>query len=278
MMKLGKIILIFLVLGTTSLAFSQDTLPKFTAKHLGSNTVQISWVNPYQTCIQLNVQRSFDSTKNFKTIFSTQSPELPMNGFADKAPYHKMYYRIFYVLQGGAYFFTKSKQPDTLVRYVTGGIKPPPRLPTMPVFYEDQKNNKDNRYINIFIKDSLIATLDGRQYRRFKDSIANQTKDTLFALNQDAIELRRVFVWKPSMYVFTNNKGYVTLSFPLVKKHIYRLVIMEQNGTEVFQIKHIKEASLVLDKSNFPYAGWYNFELYEDDKLKERNKFLLEDN
>ncbi len=270
-----------MVLSINTVAISQDTLPKFTAKNLGNNTIQISWVNPYETCIQLNVQRSFDSTRNFKTIFSTQSPELPMNGFADKAPYHKMYYRIFYVLQGGAYFFTKSKLPDTLVRYVTGGIKPPHNnLPTLKDgdYKFDNDGKRGTRYVNIFIKDVLIATLDSKEYRRFKDSIANQTKDTLYAVNQYAIELRRAFVWKPSVYIFTNNKGYLTLNIPMVKKHTYKLIVAEANGVEIFQVKHVKEAMLILDKSNFPHAGWYNFELYEDDKLKDKNKFYLEDN
>jgi hypothetical protein len=33
---------------------------------------------------------------------------------------------------------------------------------------------------------------------------------------------------------------------------------------------------VILEKSNFPKVGWYNFELFEDDKLKEKNKFLVD--
>ena len=32
----------------------------------------------------------------------------------------------------------------------------------------------------------------------------------------------------------------------------------------------------VLDKTNFVHAGWFTYELYEDEKLKEKNKFQLQ--
>ena len=49
----------------------------------------------------------------------------------------------------------------------------------------------------------------------------------------------------------------------------------EEDGTELFRIKTIKEPELILDKTDFIHAGWFSFELFEDDKLKERNKFYL---
>ncbi len=253
-----------LFLGLSVHALSQDTLPNFTAKQLGNNRMQISWVNPYETCIQINVQRSFDSTKNFKTVFSTQSPELPMNGFVDKAPYFKMYYRIFYVLQGGAYFFTKSKLPDSVVNV----LKEKKEITnTAAAGFEN--------FINVYINNQLIAELDPKQYKRFRDSIATNTKDTLFTLSENAIDLHRYNPWIPSVYVYANAKGYVTIDVPKYRLHKYKLIVFEENGNEVFEIKHIKEALLVLDKANFFHAGWYNFELYEDDKLKDKNKFFL---
>ena len=94
-------------------SYSQETLPNFNVRILSNEHVSISWRNPFSSCNQIAVQRSYDSLKFFKTIFSPQSPELPQNGFVDNtpAPGMKVYYRIFYVLSGGSYFFTKSKQP-----------------------------------------------------------------------------------------------------------------------------------------------------------------------
>ena len=84
----------------TSLVKAQKQLPDFSAEDLGKNKIRISWVNPFnEGCIQLNVQFSFDSVKNFRTIFATESPQLPQNGFIYTTPYTgKFYYRIFYIL------------------------------------------------------------------------------------------------------------------------------------------------------------------------------------
>jgi hypothetical protein len=50
---------------------------------------------------------------------------------------------------------------------------------------------------------------------------------------------------------------------------------MLENGSELFMIPEVKQPHLVLDKVNFLRSGWYYFELTEDGKLKEKNKFLI---
>ena len=123
-----------------------------------------------------------------------------------------------------------------------------------------------------------MAKLKLPLYKIFKDSIATKTKDTLFFIDNTQLEIHPFvpkYVWKPSVYVFTNTKGYVTIMLPLVKQHRYRVIFYDEDASELFQIKSIKEMELVLDKTNFMHAGWFSFELFEDDKLKEKNKFLL---
>ncbi len=92
---------------------AQQYLPYFSVIHLSKNQNKISWNNPHKNCIQLSVQRSTDSLNNFRTILSAQSPQLEENGFIDKnAPEDvQLYYRIFYTLKGGAYFFSKTVSP-----------------------------------------------------------------------------------------------------------------------------------------------------------------------
>ncbi|WP_447642170.1 MULTISPECIES: hypothetical protein [Chitinophagaceae] len=95
----------------------QKPLPDFFIHRGTNNAVIISWANNFgDECIQLNVQRSYDSTLNFKTIFSTPAPQLPTNGYTDRnAPEGRVFYRIFYMLNGGAYYFTASKKPEDAV-------------------------------------------------------------------------------------------------------------------------------------------------------------------
>ncbi|MEJ7684461.1 MAG: hypothetical protein WKG06_42765 [Segetibacter sp.] len=105
-----KTISLILMIAIACKAFSQDTLPKFTIVERG-NKVIISWTNPYENLVQLNVQRSYDSLKFYSTIFSAPSPGLPQNGYTDtKKPANRVYYRIFYVRQGGSYTFSKAKR------------------------------------------------------------------------------------------------------------------------------------------------------------------------
>ena len=67
---------------------AQKPLPDFSVVDLNKTKARISWINKYgDSLIQLNVQVSFDSLKFYKTIFSTESPELPQNGFVYTLPY-----------------------------------------------------------------------------------------------------------------------------------------------------------------------------------------------
>ncbi|RYY22920.1 MAG: hypothetical protein EOO04_14985, partial [Chitinophagaceae bacterium] len=106
----------FLVFFIPIATMAQDTLPAFSAFSRGGGRNLISWVNNFPVVTQLNIQRSADSTKNFKTILTVPDPSLPQNGFVDtKAPPGNLFYRLFIVLDSGKYVFSKSRRavPDT---------------------------------------------------------------------------------------------------------------------------------------------------------------------
>ncbi len=249
--------------------FAQDTLPKFSVIER-SKKVLISWINPYESVIQLNVQRSYDSLRNYRTIYSATSPQLVQNGFSEPVqPNAKSYYRIFYVLDGGAYFFTPARLavPDTEARII---------------LKDNSSNNglvsKNIQTVKITTRGAIVANVVVADFNRFKDSILRQTKDTLISINDSTVELRNFIakeVWKPSMFVFTNKDGYLHISLTDATRKKYHLKFFEENGTPLFEISHIKDPQLTLDKSNFEHAGWFIFELFEENKLKEKNKFYL---
>ena len=383
----GLVIFIFLGILSAS-AQTEQVLPEFSVRELTKGKIQVSWNNPYQNCVQLAVQRSGDSVNNFRTIFSTQSPELPSNGFLDNKPILgiKSYYRVFYVLLGGAYYFSKpigieakmtnpvmntqvlrldpknirtkgkiftegaaidmvsiyikkeevfkltpdeyklfrdsvnTRTKDALVRIDEYAVEWRPAKTAQKknlysIYLKNRllaeftesgyKKFKDSiagntkhslyaidpwriqlqlfepkpiEYMFIYKNDSLVAKLEMPLYRKFKDSLATTTKDTLFSINTHQFEIHPFmakYVWRPSQYVFTNTKGYVTIILPQVKQHRYRIIFYDDDATELFQIRSLKEVQLVLDKTNFIHAGWFSFELFENDKLKEKNKFYL---
>ena len=241
-------------------------LPQFDLQIIGKDKVRISWVNPYGAdLIQINVQRSYDSLHGYKTVFSTPSPELPENGFIE--PYYpgvKTYYRIFYMLSNNTYFFTKVKNT----------------LPTLLTDSTAAQLAKTNDTVTIKTVDTIIARLPYSQFLKFRDSVFTKTKDSLLLLSNDTVLLKFYVYngpWRASVYLFTDRSGIINLKLPLAKEKAYSLRVFEaDNKTSVFTIKRVVEPDLIIDKTNFLHAGWFAFELYEDGKLKERNKLFVQ--
>ena len=142
-----------------------------------------------------------------------------------------------------------------------------------------KSNIKPIEYIFIYEKDSLITRLDPNGFLKYKDSLRLRTKDTLYLVNKGYASIHTyipVYVWKPSLFVFNTKKGEPTIQIATAKKHNYQLIFKDEKGVFLFQLSPIKEEQLFLDKSNFLHAGWFEFELYEDEKLLEKNKIFIQ--
>ena len=79
----------------------------------------------------------------------------------------------------------------------------------------------------------------------------------------------------PSRYVFTDRYGNVRVLLPDAASKNYHIKFLDENGTLVFELKEIKDTLLTIDKTNFIHAGWFRFDLFEDDDLKENHKFFI---
>ncbi len=275
-------------------AKAQKPLPDFLAEDLGNNKIRISWMNPFgESCVQLNVQVSYDSLRNYRTIFSTESPQLPQNGFIYSPTYSgKFYYRIYYILDGTSFLFSKTKQALPSVEVVNDNPQEKNKQTeiknqkstgnkTDPEFLDESqpKPPLPPRIITILTKDSVLAQMEYSIYKIFKDSVTKKTRDTLLVLGQDEVVLKPfdpASIYTPSQYITTNQDGFIKLKLPEAATKKYRLIFFENDGKKIFTINHITDTELIIDKTNFLHAGWFKFELYENDKLKERNKILLQ--
>lgn len=251
--------------------FSQDTLPGFTIIERGDKVV-VSWTNRYQNLVQLNVQRSYDSLRFFSTIFSAPSPEIPQNGFTDtKKPANRVYYRIFYVLPGGQYFFSRAKRANGASTDFTASRD----ISNLNIL---NASAGDKRTVTIKIKNLVFKKISINAFRNFRDSILHLTKDSLFAINDSLVSLTPYTGqenFTPSPFIYVTKDGYINISLPSSGEKKYNIKFFEENGTSLFEIHKVKESPLLLDKSTFVHAGWFLFELYEDNKLKEKNKLYL---
>ena len=293
MMRFWIFILLFIV---PAVLMAQDTLPKFSASTRGNSRNLISWVNTYSIITQLNIQRSADSSKNFKTILTVPDPTIPQNGFVDaKAPPGNAFYRLFIVLDSGKYVFTKSQRAifDTSSeKNVTNETKngtADRRVIVSANLNENEaekikeklvetKKAEPEKFFILKRNDSVIARYPERYLKRFRDSVISRTKDTLVFNNIDTVIIKPFVplpVYKPSQYVFTEKEGNVTISLPQAPQKKYSIKFFEDDNSAIFEIKQVKRSLLTLDKSNFHHAGWFRFELYEDEKLKEKHRFYI---
>lgn len=239
-MKNKSLLLTIIIVSIFSKLSAQDTLPKFSAKNVGNNRVIISWTNAFGLVKQISIQRSTDSLKNYKTILTVPDPMNKQNGYADaKSNGGNMFYRLFIVFDGSRYIFSNSKRPilDSAVAVV------------------EQKRLLDpfSVEVNKPVK-NIDSTLKGNGY--------------------DSRNKPNIFV--PSQYVYTARDGNIHLNLPGADTKKYSVKFYDENDKFLFELKDLKQQSLILDKTNFYHAGWFKFELFVDDVLKEKHKFYIE--
>ena len=144
--------------------------------------------------------------------------------------------------------------------------------------FADNKAVNDHMFYRLF-----IVKRDGSYFftapkkpavdtaKSFASILANRlTPDTK---KSEAIIKKPDFV--PSFHVYTNKDGYVFVNLPDADKQKYRIKFYEEDESFLFELKNIKQTGLTLDKANFMRAGWFLFELYNDEKLVEKSKFYL---
>jgi hypothetical protein len=221
------------------IAGAQDTLPNFSLRNVGNNRIIISWTNfSYSTAKQISIQRSMDSLRGYKTIVSVPDPTTVQNGYVDtKAPNGNMFYRLFIVLNGARYFFSTIKRPFPDSIQLT-----------------KEKTKTENPF-----------GIEINKPGKFNDSITNGI----------GVNKIKPDIFIPSNFVYTAKDGNVHLNFPHADTMNYSVKFFDDKGQFLFEIKGIKESSLIVDKTNFYHAGWFKFELYLNEKLKEKNKFYL---
>ena len=297
------VLLLFISTFFVTIIKAQDTLPRFSLSANKSGKVLINWRNNYKVITQISIQRSADSLKNFTTLLTVPDPTIPENGFVDaKAPKLNMFYRLFIVLENGNYIFSKSKRAkvDSLIAVPKSAVADDNDNNILPGKSQRVtflgKNEMQKTNINapnaiadapaieiskiVFLKrnDSVIAQLSSSVMKKFYDSILKKTKDTLVFIGSDTILIRSFVpkeVYKVSAYVFTGKDGNIYISLADADKKKYTVKFLEQDLSIVLEIKEIKKTPLIIDKTNFVHAGWFRFELYEDGKLKEKNKFFI---
>jgi hypothetical protein len=269
---------------------AQDTLPDFTVISRG-NRVLLSWKNQFPVVKQINIQRSFDSTRNFTTIMSIPDPKLPENGFVDPKPVNiQQFYRLFILLDSGKYIFTVSKRPDPegiIPGTETSGNEKVQvaddlsKTEVEAIKTKIEKAPEPEKQFAVMKNDTLIAMISEKDFKKFRDSVVRKTPDTLLFNSIDSVIIkpfRPKVVYKPSKLIYTQADGNVAIRLEDAAEKNYYIKFFDEEEEEIFQINKIREKELVIDKAVFLHAGWYFFEIYNGEKLIEKHKFYIPGN
>lgn len=150
--------------------------------------------------------------------------------------------------------------------------------------FTDPKAPNDHMYYRIFIQ------LQGASYTFTTPqlpAVVVQPPPTVIAKKAEAVAataeaetpttpvVKKKPEWEPSTHIFTDDYGNVRIDFPMNQGTKYMVRFYDDQHNFLFELPDIKERPLIIDKSNFLHAGWFNFELYENEVITERNKFLL---
>ena len=263
-------IILSLLICTSAITYAQDSLPAFSVVNKGNNRVVISWNNKFPQLKQISIQRSTDSLSNFKSLITVPDPNNKQNGYLDaKAPNDKMFYRLYILVDGANFIFSKSKRPDNH------------SIRTALLSDTTLKAITDSVYLKVVGKiisqnlpDSALTTdellLLGR-YRNSRQEVIPDKADRKI----DAIIKSKPDATISQYHIVANKDGLVRISLLDFSGKKYSIKFYEDDDTFLFELKDIKEASLMLEKSNFYHSGWFKSELYETDKLIEKNRFFI---
>jgi len=266
-----KIILSFLVL-ISATVFAQDSLPSFSVVNKGNNRIVISWNNKFKQLKQISIQRSADSIGSYKTLLTVPDPNNRQNGYLDaKAPDDNMFYRLYIHVDGANFIVTKPKRPanDSIRLALLSDTA--------------SKSVRDSNYLKIVEKiisqnlpDSALTSEELIILKRYRNNKLDHLPDSL-SKKIDAVvkNKNKPDVAIPMYRVVANKDGLVRISLADFRAKKYSIRFYEDDDSFLFELKDIKEASLMLEKSNFHHSGWFKSELYEDGKLLEKNRFFI---
>lgn len=234
------------------ISMGQDTLPDFSVNNRGNKRILVSWYNKYPLVKQISVQRSDNILTNYKTILTVPDPMNRQNGFMDtRAEHDSMYYRLYILLDGGNFIFSKPQRPFS--------------ERTLQMVLEKSKTDSANLTPEEVL---ILKRYQNNRLEKIEEKISTQMNNTLKEKNGT-----NVFV--PSYRISTNRDGNVRIRLQDYDQKKYRIRFYEDDETFLFELKEIREPFLLVDKANFHHAGWFRFELYEEDTLIEKHKFYI---
>jgi len=267
-----KIILIISVF-FSFLANAQDSLPDFSVVNKGNNRIVISWNNRFKLTRQITIQRSPDSLSNFRSIVTVPDPLNRQNGYLDtKATDDKMFYRLYILIDGSYFVYSKAKRPvleNELPGTKKESVLSAPETDSALIKVLDKISDIKNTDPPLTNEEILILKkYQNNKLVKIPDSISRKIEAVIKIKPKPELIL-------PMYRIVSNKDGLVQVSLNDFAEKKYTIRFFEDDDSFLFELKTIKAATFLLDKSNFYHSGWFKSELYDNGKLIEKNRFFI---
>jgi hypothetical protein len=95
-----------------------------------------------------------------------------------------------------------------------------------------------------------------------------KTQPVMDAVDENAITY-------PSRRIFAAKDNNVVINLPHFESRKYVVKFFDEEERPMFELNRIKEDYLIVEKMNFLHSGWFYFEIYENGKMIEKNKFFI---
>jgi hypothetical protein len=272
-MKTLNYLFLSIFLFCSTFVFAQNVLPNISVNNLNKKVV-VSWLNEYKKPIQnIFIQRSYDSLKNFSTIGTVLNPLNLENGYPDLTPpYDRMFYRVTITFENGEYEIGKSARP--IINPIELEDLDVTALPIKEIKKESIKEDRIIEPTEISDSTEMILLKPNEKVNTIKktDSVKGVLNLEKFINTDLKKSIETAF---PSIHIYTNKQNVVVINIQNTLFKKYLIKFFDENEKQVLEIKHIPDDYLFIEKSNFVHPGWFNFELYEDGVLIEKNKVFL---
>lgn len=168
-------IFLIIIFSKGSTCKAQDTLPNISVININNN-ILISWTNLFTSLTTINIQRSYDSTKNFTTIGTVLDVKNKKNGYVDlKPPSDLLFYRVFLSFDGGTYYFSKSSRPS---------IDSSDIIPSKFQQSEINTGFLPSKYIYTSKFNNVIISLPNPENKKYRIKFFDENYKFLFELNK----------------------------------------------------------------------------------------------
>jgi hypothetical protein len=79
----------------------------------------------------------------------------------------------------------------------------------------------------------------------------------------------------PSKRIYTARDNSIVIYLPDAPLKKYSVKFFDETEKFAFELTKLHEEYLILEKVNFSHSGWYRFEIYDEGKIVEKNKFFV---